>query len=89
MKINDIQRIGAINQYRRSSDNQYGKDAAHNAKRRDQVEISTEAKELQELQGLQGATNKERIEELKQSVSSGTYHVDARQIAEKLFPFIK
>ncbi|TCZ76839.1 flagellar biosynthesis anti-sigma factor FlgM [Paenibacillus albiflavus] len=89
MKINDIQRLGAINQYRRSGEGSYGKDASKNAKRRDQVEISSEAKELQELQGLQGASNRLRIEELKESVNAGTYHVDARLLADKLFPFVK
>jgi len=88
MKINDIQRLGAINQYRRS-EGSYGKDASKNAKRRDQVEISSEAKELQELQELQGASNRQRIEELKESVNAGTYHVDARLLAEKMLPFIK
>lgn len=85
MKINETQRIGAINQYRRSG-NGTGQDMNMRAKRRDQVEISAEAKELHELQGV---TNPEKIERLKQSVASGTYYVEARQIAEKLLPFIK
>lgn len=89
MKINDIQRLGAINQYRRSGEGNSGKEASQQAKRRDQVEISSEAKELQELQGLQSTAKQERIAELKESVNAGTYHVDARHIAEKLFPFIK
>jgi negative regulator of flagellin synthesis FlgM len=88
LKINDIQRLGAINQYRRSNDNA-ANELNKGVKKRDQVEISSEAKELQELQELQGTAKQERIAELKESVNSGTYHVEARLIAEKLFPFIK
>jgi negative regulator of flagellin synthesis FlgM len=33
--------------------------------------------------------HRQRIDELKDAVSTGTYHVDARKIAEKLWPFLK
>ena len=36
-----------------------------------------------------GAERAQRIGELKQSVSTGTYHVDAGKIAEKLWPYLK
>jgi negative regulator of flagellin synthesis FlgM len=33
--------------------------------------------------------SKEQIDALKTSVAAGTYKIDARLLAEKLFPFIK
>ncbi len=86
MKINEPQRINNINPYRKQAENQ----AANNverSKKKDQVEISPEAKELLETQNVEG--NKARIEELKQSVAAGTYKVDARKLAERMLPFIK
>jgi len=86
MKINETQRIGAINQYKRLAEGHVAPGSDKRIKKRDQVEISPEAKELLEAQST---ASKERIEELRQSVDAGTYHVDAHRIAEKLLPFIR
>jgi negative regulator of flagellin synthesis FlgM len=85
MKINETQRLGAINHYRQQHEartDQTGK----KAKQKDEISISAEAKELQ---GSQGTTVNPRVEELKNSVATGTYHVEARKIAEKLLPYLK
>jgi len=83
MKIQDINSAGAIRQYRRNvelhSDRVGRKEAA-----RDEVRISEEAKGLLEAD----QERVERIQELKRSVQAGTYHVDARKVAEKLLPYI-
>jgi negative regulator of flagellin synthesis FlgM len=84
MKINDIQRTGAINPYRKMNDAQLTQAEAKKAKKKDEVNISSEAIELQSSIG----SNKQ-IEELKQSYNLGSYHVDAREIADKIFPYIK
>jgi negative regulator of flagellin synthesis FlgM len=90
MKINDSQRIGAVNSYNKTSENRTANAAGKKERPKDQVEISSEAKELLGAQGTAGTEEQtRRIEELKDSVSTGTYHVDAKKIAEKLFPFIR
>lgn len=83
MKINDFQRTGAVNSYRKTNDAQLAQAEAKKAKKKDEVNISSEAKELQ---GSTGA--KQQVEDLKQSYKTGTYHVEASKIAEKLLPYI-
>jgi negative regulator of flagellin synthesis FlgM len=82
MKINDIQRTGAVNPYRKTNDAQLAQAEAKKAKKKDEVNISPEAKELQ------GSTSTKQVEDLKQSYLTGTYHVEASKIAEKLLPYI-
>jgi negative regulator of flagellin synthesis FlgM len=83
MKINDIQRTGAINPYRRSSEDLLIASKENKHKKKDEVNISSEAKELQG-----SAASKKQVEDLKKSYMTGTYHVEARQIAEKIFPYL-
>ncbi|MNU10776.1 Anti-sigma-28 factor, FlgM [compost metagenome] len=52
--------------------------------KKDEVQISAEAKEM-----LSSVQNSDKIEELKEAVSNGTYQVDARKLAEKIWPFVK
>jgi len=85
MKINGMNGIGPVNRYQKQQDSVHHAAAGKN-KKKDQVEISNEAKELL---GTQGTASSEKIEALKKSVESGTYHVDARKLAEKMFPFLK
>ncbi|MGN8770375.1 flagellar biosynthesis anti-sigma factor FlgM [Paenibacillus barengoltzii] len=89
MKINETGRVGAINNYQRQIDSQR-KDTDHRARRKDEVSISAEAKELLKAQevGIDPA-RAERIEELKAQVSAGTYQVEARKLADKLVPYFK
>lgn len=90
MKINDTQRIGAINSYK--NQNQSGLNASgKKGKRKDEVQISSEAQELLSTYRA-GSQDQEvrnrKLEELKNSINTGTYHRDARLIAEKLLPYM-
>ncbi|WNQ11597.1 flagellar biosynthesis anti-sigma factor FlgM [Paenibacillus aurantius] len=92
MKINETPRVGNVNPYKRQQ--QEAREALTTGKKgkaKDEVQISAEAKELQEAHGTQQSAElrSKRIAELKQAVSTGTYHVDAGKIAEKLLPYIK
>nr|WP_248931062.1 flagellar biosynthesis anti-sigma factor FlgM [Paenibacillus hamazuiensis] len=87
MKINGTNRIGNVNEYKKSLESRTANTAGKKDKAKDQVEISATAKELLGSQGTEQA--KERIEQLKNSVAAGTYHVEAKKIAEKLLPFIE
>jgi negative regulator of flagellin synthesis FlgM len=83
MKINEIQRTGSINPYRKTSDDTLITSKENKQKKKDEVNISSEAKELQ------GSTaSKQEVEDLKKSYMTGTYHVEASQIAEKIFPYL-
>lgn len=84
MKINDVNRLGAIQQYQRKAGAPSGS-RVNQRNNKDEVQISAEAKELLGA----GQLRTERLDELKQSVQEGTYHVDARKIAEKLLPYIR
>ncbi|RCX19085.1 FlgM family anti-sigma-28 factor [Fontibacillus phaseoli] len=89
MKINDTGRIGAINNYQRQIESQH-KDSDNKTRRKDEVSISTEGMELLKAQeSTQDPARAGRIEELKSQVSSGTYHVDAGKLADKLLPYFK
>ena len=89
MKINGMHRIGGSSPYSRQ-DTKPAELKGKREKMKDEVQISPQA---QELLGAQGTGNLElraqKLEELKQSIATGTYHVEARQLAEKLFPFVK
>lgn len=82
MKINDTSRIGNVNPYRKAGNGQVS--SAQKSGKKDEVQISTEAKEM-----LNSLRSPEKLEELKQAVSTGTYQVDSRKVAEKLWPFLK
>jgi negative regulator of flagellin synthesis FlgM len=83
MKINDMQRIAATNSYRKSNDDKIAQAEGKKLKKKDEVNISPEAKQL-----LGASTAKHHIEQLKQSYQTGSYHVEANKIAEKLLPYI-
>ncbi|GGF96385.1 flagellar biosynthesis anti-sigma factor FlgM [Paenibacillus aceti] len=89
MKINDTGRVGAINSYQRQYESQR-KGLDHKSRRKDELSISTEGMELLKAQeSAQSPERLQRIEELKEQVSTGTYHVDAGKLAEKLLPYFK
>ncbi|WP_318615799.1 flagellar biosynthesis anti-sigma factor FlgM [Sporosarcina sp. YIM B06819] len=54
----------------------------------DKLEISSEAKQLSEVSPFT-IERKERVEQLKAAVESGTYKVDAEQLASKLAKYYK
>lgn len=89
MKVNDIGRVTGINPYQR---NQELRDLHLNKKKhsQDQISISTEAKEMLDAQNrVNDPARAERIEQLKQAVSTGNYHVETEKIVEKLLPYFK
>ncbi|MFC0212911.1 flagellar biosynthesis anti-sigma factor FlgM [Paenibacillus chartarius] len=86
MKINESQRVGGVNPYTRAQGAKPGAGAGGKGKV-DEVQISSAAKEL--LGAKNSEEYRKRIEELKQQVSAGTYHVEAGKIADKLLPYFK
>jgi flagellar biosynthesis anti-sigma factor FlgM len=87
MKINETNRIGAYNYYQKQMDQRI--DGANKKKQKDIVEISPEAKEMLSTSQTNSPERQRRIEELKQSISAGTYKVDVGKIADKLLPYLK
>lgn len=86
MKINGTNGVGPVNRYQKQQDSVPFAAAGKHNKKKDQVEISSEAKELL---GIQGTASSEKIEDLKKSVQSGNYYVDARKLADKMFPYLR
>ncbi|TDF93512.1 flagellar biosynthesis anti-sigma factor FlgM [Paenibacillus piri] len=90
MKIDGTNRVGAVNKYQKTHDSFTATSSGKAGKKKDQVEISTEAKELLGSHSPASADHsREQIDALKSSVAAGTYKVDARILAEKLLPFIR
>jgi len=89
MKINEPSRIGAINSYQRNVESNQQAETKK-SRRKDEVSISPEAMKMLEEQGrTQDAGRLQRIQELKEQVSSGTYQVDSSKLADKLLPYFK
>ncbi|MDQ0492650.1 MULTISPECIES: flagellar biosynthesis anti-sigma factor FlgM [Paenibacillus] len=86
MKINETNRIGAINPYQRNIETGR-QEEQKKSRRKDEVSISPEAMEM--LNRSSDTDRVKKIQELKQQVASGTYRVDADKIAEKLLPYFK
>ncbi|WP_042170087.1 flagellar biosynthesis anti-sigma factor FlgM [Paenibacillus gorillae] len=87
MKINEPQRIGALNNYLKQNESRAA--GTSQKRQKDNVQISAEAKEMLSSSQAQGTERSKQIEQLKQEVSSGTYHVEAGKIAEKLMAYFK
>lgn len=87
MKINDINSVARVN---KSYQNQveHRQQSSKTAKK-DQVQISQAAQELLESSRAESTERAEQIKALKQAVQTGTYHVEAGKLAEKLLPFFK
>ena len=87
LKINDINRVNGINKgYQQQLD--FRKESKQ-ASKKDEVQISTEAQEMLESSRAESSERAEHVNALKQAVQSGTYHVEAGKLAEKLLPFFK
>ncbi|BAB07342.1 flagellar biosynthesis anti-sigma factor FlgM [Halalkalibacterium halodurans] len=54
--------------------------------KRDQLEISKEAQEMQKGSPIEVEREK-KIEEIKQKIEKGEYSVDSRAVADKLYDF--
>lgn len=90
MKINEPSRIGAINSYQRNVESNQQQADAKKSRRKDEVSISPEAMKMLEEQGrTQDPARAQRIQELKEQISTGTYQVDSRKLADKLLPYFK
>lgn len=87
MKINDINRVSGINKTYQNQVDYRSKH--HNAKKKDEVQISQAAQQLLESSRVESSERQARIQELKQAVQTGTYKVEAGKLAEKLLPFFK
>jgi negative regulator of flagellin synthesis FlgM len=89
MKINDVNRIGSVNPYRNHTASGNTSSVAGKGKK-DQLEISEEALKLLKTQdtSIPDTARVKQLAELKDAVSSGTYHVDASKIANKLLPYL-
>ncbi|QHT63453.1 flagellar biosynthesis anti-sigma factor FlgM [Paenibacillus lycopersici] len=87
MKINQSQRIGAVNPYQKQNDPQT--EGLSRKRKKDEVQISAEAQEMLSTSRANDPERTKRIDELKDSVRSGTYHVESGKIAEKLLPYLK
>src|SRR5690554_2775099 len=76
MKINDLNRAGSIQSYRNQSKSGSGMVSHNKGNMKDQVSISDAAKQLQGAQETDPA-RAVKVADLKQAVSTGTYHVEA------------
>lgn len=83
MKINPFNSVQQ-NPYRKQVDRQE-KTAEVKAKR-DQVEISHVAKELQHSNKFE-AVRQEKVAQLKEQIDSGKYKVDAQAVARKFYEY--
>lgn len=86
MKINDINRTGMVNPYRKAMTAPPATRTHKHDKKADNVQFSEAGRKL-----LEAAADPERaakISRLKESVATGTYHVEAGKIAEKLLPYL-
>lgn len=89
MKINGTNRVNPVNPYKSYQDQLQADGTGKKSKKKDELVISNEAKELLGTQTQGVEQSREKLEALKQAVDSGTYQVDARKLAEKLLPFLK
>lgn len=86
MKINDMQRIGAYHTYHHATEQRTS--SASGKRRKDEVAFSAEAMELLKSRKFDESDRAQRIEQLKQEVSAGTYKVDIGKLADKIAPFV-
>jgi flagellar biosynthesis anti-sigma factor FlgM len=88
MKINDTNRVNGINPYQKTVETNTA-NSVKRSQKKDEVSISAEALEMLRAQQSGDVEKTKKIEELKKLVSSGTYHVEAQDLADKLLPYFK
>ncbi|CAM3693143.1 flagellar biosynthesis anti-sigma factor FlgM [Cohnella lubricantis] len=86
MKINEPNRIGSILAYQKQHETKVQKSGQQ--KQRDEVRISAQAQEMLTNSQQTEGSRSEKIEDLKQAVSTGTYKVDAGKLAERMLPYL-
>ncbi|MCD7034451.1 flagellar biosynthesis anti-sigma factor FlgM [Metabacillus sp. GX 13764] len=84
MKINN-HNVSGINPYQKSLDKMAKPEAA--AQKKDKVEISSAAKDLQANSIVQA--RQEKVEALKKQVENGTYKVDPNTVANSIVDFFR
>lgn len=82
MKINNFGRVN-LNPYQKQVEKQ---EQAAAIKKKDKVEISSEALELQKGSPLE-VERQQLIKDLKEKVQSGKYEADPQKIAERMYDF--
>ncbi|MBO8173147.1 MAG: flagellar biosynthesis anti-sigma factor FlgM [Bacillaceae bacterium] len=85
MKINGPGRVPGPNPYQQTA--RYEKEAVRKQQKKDEVQISPEAKSMLQSEEAQPVSREQRIQQLKEQVQSGTYHVSSEKIAEKLIQY--
>lgn len=82
MRIDGPGRIQGLNAYQKAS--RVEKQDTDMKKKKDEVEISAQAQELLKSGGTKDTDRQQRIEELREQVQSGRYHVKSEDLAAKL-----
>ncbi|MGN7479613.1 flagellar biosynthesis anti-sigma factor FlgM [Solibacillus silvestris] len=85
MKINPIG-LQAINSYNKQARPVKNADAQKSFA--DQIEISSKAKEMQANSSFANE-RAERMKKIKEDIDSGTYKVDAKQVAEDMLKYYR
>ncbi|MBO2944850.1 flagellar biosynthesis anti-sigma factor FlgM [Paenibacillus sp. F411] len=90
MKINESGRVNNIQSYQRNIESRDMHSIEKKKSRKDELSISSEALELSaQIHKVQDPARADKIQKLKDAVSSGTYEVPADRLAEKLAPYFK
>lgn len=87
MKINNYGTNG-INPYRQQQLNKINHTEQTNQNKKDKVEISAAAKDMQQLSSIE-SERKAKIDELKARIEDGNYKIDSKQIAQNILKFYK
>lgn len=88
MKINESGRLNGINSYQRNIESREMQ-PIDKKRRKDEVSISMKAIELNAQSKVSDPERAEKIQRLKEEVSSGTYQVPAERLADKLLPYFQ
>lgn len=84
MKIHKPSGASAVNPYQKQQ--QIKTDQRKSEFGKDQVQISSQAKELLKKNSHE-INRQERIDQLKQQIKNGEYQVDSRKVAERIYEF--
>ncbi|PLS17867.1 flagellar biosynthesis anti-sigma factor FlgM [Bacillus sp. M6-12] len=82
MKINNFNRVN-LNPYIKQAEKL---EKAEKAGRKDKVEISPEAKELQQVSQIE-LERQEKVKKISEQIKAGEYEIKPEEIARKLYDF--
>ncbi|WYP25829.1 flagellar biosynthesis anti-sigma factor FlgM [Alkalihalobacillus sp. FSL W8-0930] len=88
MKINPYSSIQSTSATRQSKVNGQDDSMPSKSQKNDQIQISSEALDLQ-VSKQEEAKRAERVEALKKQIESGEYKVDAKKVAERFHDYWK